>query len=153
MHCYNRNFRLPILLLGLLLCCAGGQSLAETAPPLWGRPVTHLQLECDCSLKLQNFSGAVTQQIGAPLDAGKVSESLKRLYATGRFSDLRAEGAAEGDGVSLAFVARAQYFIGIVTAEGNPGPVEAQDDCHLFAVATRRSANRREPRRCAPTSG
>ncbi len=68
----------------------------------------------------------MTQQIGEPLDPAKVSDSLKRLYATGRFSELRAEGAREGNGVSLTFVARAQYFIGIVTAEGNPGPVEAR---------------------------
>ena len=68
----------------------------------------------------------MTQQIGEPLDPAKVSESLKRLYATGRFSELRAEGALEGNGVSLTFVARAQYFIGIVTAEGNPGPLEAR---------------------------
>ena len=29
-------------------------------------------------------------------------------------------------GVSLTFVSRAQYFVGIVTAEGNTGPVEAR---------------------------
>ena len=68
----------------------------------------------------------MTQQIGEPLDPAKISDSLKRLYATGRFSELRAEGAREGNGVSLTFVARAQYFIGIVTAEGNPGPIEAR---------------------------
>ena len=115
-----------LILFTLLLgrCC--GQTLAQSAPSLWGRPITHLNLECNCNLKLQNFPGAVTQQIGEPLDPAKISESLKRLYATGRFSELRAESALEGDGVSLTFVARAQYFIGIVTAEGNPGPIEAR---------------------------
>ena len=75
------------------------------------------------------------RKIGEPLDAAKISESLKRLYATGRFAELRAEGAPEGDGVSLTFVARAQYFIGIVTAEGNPGPVEAPRPRHRLALA------------------
>ena len=110
------------LLLGY--CC--GESIAQTAPSLWGRPVTNLHLECDCKLTLQNFPAAVTQQKGEPLDPAKLSESLKRLYATGRFTELRAEGTAEGDGVSIAFVARAQYFIGIVTAEGSTGPLEAR---------------------------
>jgi outer membrane protein assembly complex protein YaeT len=68
----------------------------------------------------------VTQQIGEPLDPTKVSESLKRLYATGRFTELRAEGDPQGQGVVLAFVARAQYFVGTVTVKGNPGPVEAK---------------------------
>lgn len=66
----------------------------------------------------------MTQRIGEPLDPAKVSASLKSLYASGRFAELRAEGTREGNGVSLTFVARAQYFIGVVTAEGNPGPVE-----------------------------
>jgi outer membrane protein assembly complex protein YaeT len=68
----------------------------------------------------------VTQQKGEPLDPGKLSESLKRLYATGRFTELRAEGVPEGDGVSISFVASAQYFIGLVTAEGSTGPLETR---------------------------
>jgi len=114
-----------LILLALLFGCVCAQSLAQNPPSLWGRPVTHLLLQCDCNLKVENFPGEVAQQIGEPLDAAKVSATLKRLYATGRFSELRAEGAPEGDGVSLTFVARAQYFVGIVRAEGNPGPIEA----------------------------
>lgn len=86
--------------------------------------VATIQLQCDCNLKLQNFPGTVTQQIGAPLDPAKISESLKRLYATGRFAELRAEGTPRGDGVAVTFVARAQYFVGVITAEGNPGSIE-----------------------------
>ena len=115
-----------LIFFAILLGCCCGQSLAQNGPSLWGRQVTHLQLECDCNLKLQNFPGAVTQQIGEHLEPAKISESLKRLYATGRFSELRAEGTPESDGVAITFVARAQYFIGIVTAEGNPGPLEAR---------------------------
>jgi outer membrane protein assembly complex protein YaeT len=122
----GRNAAHTLFFFFLLLGCCSGESRAQSAPPLWGQPVTQLHLECDCNLKLQNFPGAVTQQIGEPLDSAKVSESLKRLYATGRFSELRAEGALDGNGVSLTFAARAQYFIGIVTAEGNPGPLEAR---------------------------
>jgi outer membrane protein assembly complex protein YaeT len=39
---------------------------------------------------------------------------------------LRADGAPEGNGVSLTFVARAQFFIGLVTADGNTGPIDAR---------------------------
>ncbi|HMD86555.1 MAG TPA: POTRA domain-containing protein [Terriglobia bacterium] len=115
-----------ITLLALLLGRGYGQGLDQSGPTLWGLPVTQLHLQCDCNLKLQNFPGAVTQQVGEALDRAKVSESLKRLYATGRFTELRAEGAVEDNGVSLTFVARAQYFIGLVTAKGNPGPIEAR---------------------------
>ena len=104
----------------------GAQGRAQTAPALSGRTVTTLQLQCDCSLKLQNFPKAVAQESGKPLDRAKISETLKRLYATGRFAELRAEGTADGDGVAVTFVARAQFFVGIITAEGNPGPIEAR---------------------------
>ncbi len=116
------KFLLLILLLGY--CC--GQSRAQDAHSLTGRPVTSIQLQCDCNLNLQNFPGAVTQETGKPLDPAKISNSLKRLYATGRFAELRADAAPQGDGIFITFVASAQYFIGIITAEGNPGPIEAR---------------------------
>jgi outer membrane protein assembly complex protein YaeT len=149
-HCHNRNFRKPsayfprrwarhcgpaplggraaqtLIIFTLLLGSCTKQGRAQDAPDLSGRAVTSLQLQCDCNLKLQNFPGAVTQQSGQPLDPAKISESLKRLYATGRFAELRADGTPQGDGVAITFVARAQYFIGIMTAEGNPGPIEAR---------------------------
>jgi outer membrane protein assembly complex protein YaeT len=98
---------------------------SQTEPSLWGKPVSSLHLECDAHLKLQDFTGAVTQHEGEALDPAKVSESLKRLYATGRFTELRAEATPEGQGVKLTFVGRAQYFLGVVSAEGSPGPIEA----------------------------
>ena len=121
------------ILLGLLLGCGYGPSPAQEPPSLWGRPVTQIHLECDCDLKLQNFPGAVTQTIGAPLDRAKISESLKRLYASGRFAELRADGAADGPGVAVTFVARAQYFVGTVTVEGRMGVLDAR----AFVTASR----------------
>jgi outer membrane protein insertion porin family len=115
-----------LILLVLILAWTSGRSRAQDPTIIWGRRVNSIHLSCDCNLKLQNFPGEVTQRIGEPLNPESVSESLKRLYATGRFSELRAEGAVEGYGVSLTFVARAQYFIGIVNVIGNPGAVEAR---------------------------
>ena len=112
------------LFLTLTLARIPAPARAQTLPSSWGQTVVSLHLVCDAHLTLQDFPGAVTQQIGQPLDPGKVSESLKRLYATGRFTELRAEGNPEAQGVSLTFVGRAQYFIGLVTAERSPGPVE-----------------------------
>jgi outer membrane protein insertion porin family len=112
------------LILLALLAGLPGLTRAQTAPPPWGRTVLQIQLQCDCNLKLASFAGAVTQQIGQPLDREKISESLKRLYATGRFSELRADAAARDNGVDITFIARAQFFVGVVTAQGNTGPLE-----------------------------
>jgi len=86
--------------------------------------VLDIRLRCDASLSMADFPGVVTQETGQPLDPSKVNDSLKRLYATGRFTELRAEGEPGQGGVHLVFVARAQYFVGVVQVEGTPGTME-----------------------------
>lgn len=115
-----------LILLPLFLAGYCSRSAAQTKGDLWGQPVVHLRLECDCNLQLKAFPGIITQQTGEPLDATKISDSLKRLYATGRFAELRVDGVRAANGVSLTFVARAQYFTGTVNAEGNAGPLESR---------------------------
>ena len=73
---------------------------------------------------MADFPGVVTQQTGQPLDPSKVSESLKRLYATGHFAELRAEAEPGPGGVHLVFIARAQYCVGVVQVEGTPSTME-----------------------------
>ena len=115
-----------LLFLALIFASAAQPGRAQNASTLDGRTVVGLQLQCDCNLKLKDFPGAVIQQIGEPLDPAKLSASLKRLYSSGRFADLRAEGAPEANGVAVTFIARAQYFVGTITAAGNPSPIEAR---------------------------
>jgi len=86
--------------------------------------VLDIQLKCDAHLSMADFPGIVTQEVGQPLDPSKISESLKRFYATGRFAELRAEGEPGQGGVHLLFVGRAQYFVGVVQVEGTPSTME-----------------------------
>jgi outer membrane protein assembly complex protein YaeT len=90
----------------------------------WGQPILDIRLSCDAPLTLKNFPGAISQTTGQPLDPSKLAQSLKQLYATGRFSDLRADAEPGQGGVHLIFVGRAQYFIGVVQVEGTPSPLE-----------------------------
>jgi outer membrane protein assembly complex protein YaeT len=83
-----------------------------------------IRLQCDAHLSLDAFQSSIIQKVGEPLDQSRVSESLKKLYATGRFTDLRAEAQPREGGVELVFVGRAQYFVGIVQVEGTPGALE-----------------------------
>ena len=97
---------------------------ASDAPSLWGQPVVGIRLQCDANLKIEDFSGAITQRAGEPLERAKVAESLKNLYATGRFTDLRAEAEPEANGVDLVFVGLIQYFVGVLRVEGDLGSLE-----------------------------
>jgi len=91
---------------------------------LWGQPVLDVGLSCDARLAMSDFPGVVSQEVGQPLDASKIAASLKNLYATGRFTELRAEAEPGQGGVHLLFVGRAQYFVGVVQVEGTPSALE-----------------------------
>jgi outer membrane protein assembly complex protein YaeT len=86
--------------------------------------VTRMRLECDAALTLDDFPGRVVQASGQPLDRGKVQQSLKQLFASGRFLDLRADVAASDSGVELVFAGRAARFVGIVQVEGVKPPLD-----------------------------
>jgi outer membrane protein assembly complex protein YaeT len=86
--------------------------------------VLDIRLSCDARLALSDFPGIVSQAVEEPLDPSKIAASLKKLYATGRFTELRAEAEPGQGGVHLLFVGRAQYFIGVVQVEGTPSALE-----------------------------
>jgi len=60
----------------------------------------------------------IPQRAGEPLDPAKVAASIRQLFASGRYRDIRVEGAREGDGVTLVFAGTPQLFVGRVTVDG-----------------------------------
>ncbi len=111
-----------LLIAGLWLCWPRS---SFATPPEWGRTVVRINLKTDAELPLYEFKKQIVQQVGEPLDPRKVDESLKRLYATGRFADLQAEGEPVAGGVALSFVGKARYFIGLVHVTGTPKPIDS----------------------------
>jgi outer membrane protein insertion porin family len=70
----------------------------------------------------KRFLQLISLQVGQPLDRDRLRESIQKLYATGRFADLRAEADRTALGqVSISFITTANFFIGTVTVEGTPG--------------------------------
>jgi outer membrane protein insertion porin family len=65
-------------------------------------------------------------ETGKPLDREKVAASLRVLYRTGDYADLRAVVTPENAGVRLDFVVRENLFFNLVRLEGlEPPPSEA----------------------------
>jgi outer membrane protein insertion porin family len=60
------------------------------------------------------------QKQGQPLTRDEVRESIRVLFATGRFADIQAEAVPEGSGVKLTFATSPNYFVGAVDVEGAP---------------------------------
>ncbi len=63
----------------------------------------------------------IPQKSGQPLDRDRVRESIRILFATGRFADLEAEATPSGPGVRLTFTTSPNFFVGAVEVEGAPG--------------------------------
>jgi outer membrane protein insertion porin family len=71
----------------------------------------------------------ITQKQGEPLDRNKIRETLRALYATGRFANLEVQSTRKADGsVSLTFVATENFFNGDIGIQGRPkhAPTETQ---------------------------
>jgi outer membrane protein assembly complex protein YaeT len=110
-----------MLPLVLGLACVGN---LFADPPEWGQRVTGMRLDCDAHLSLEDLAAHIVQKVGEPLDRAQVRESLKRLFATGRFRELRADAERTDAGVKLVFVGRAVFFVGTVRTEGTPKAIE-----------------------------
>ena len=90
------------------------------AAPQWGSEVVSIRLESDAHMRIESFDQQIVQKIGEPLERSRISASLKNIYATGRFLELRADTHSKGAGVEVVFVGRAQFFVGVVIVEGAP---------------------------------
>ncbi len=95
----------------------------STNSRLFGLPVRDIELRGvnDDAAVREYLRTLIVQQVNEPLDRAKVRQSVHALYATGRFSDLQVEVEPGGQNdVRLIFNARASYFVGAVTVDGNP---------------------------------
>jgi outer membrane protein insertion porin family len=76
----------------------------------------------------QTFRGLIAAHEGESLNPRQLQQSLRVLFATGRFADLRAECERSNEGgIRLSFVGTPIFFVGKVSVEGAPGhPTESQ---------------------------
>ena len=60
------------------------------------------------------------QKVGIALDRVRVRDSIRALYATGRFADIQAEVTPSGEGITLTFTTSPNFFLGAINVEGAP---------------------------------
>ena len=85
-----------------------------------GKIVQKIQLPGVSDRDRDHMLQLLPQKVGEPLDRNHVRDSIRALFATGRFGDIQAEAAPSGDGVNLTFSTSANFFVGAVDVEGNP---------------------------------
>ncbi len=71
---------------------------------------------------LSDSPSGIALETGKTLDRGKIAESLRALYRTGDYADLRAVVTPQSNGVRLDFVVRENLFFNQVRIEGLSAP-------------------------------
>ena len=119
-----------ILLLAVTL--AGALARAQTTQESQTHPqtkspkITGIRVVGEDGKVLQAEPKGLAVHVGEPLDTVQVAASLRTLYQTGNYADLRAVVFPEGDGVRLDFVARQNFYFSQVLINGlKPPPTEA----------------------------
>ena len=104
------------------------RDLQPGQPACFGAPVKEISFPGVNEADQEMLRNMLPVKEGEPLDREQLQESMRILYATGRFAELRAECERASDAkVSLAFPSTPRFFIGLVRAEGAPGhPTESQ---------------------------
>jgi len=113
-----------IAVLALLVAGARsyGQTAGEAANPAPLAPVLAVRIVNDQGRVLTEAPSGLPIELGKPLDREKVAESIRKLYGTGDYADLKAVATPEGSGLRLDFVVRENLFFNRVVIEGLSSP-------------------------------
>jgi len=109
-------------------CLAAGLRAQVPVPPQPGPPPTPVPIEDQrvVAIRVLNETGEVLEenpsnlplQPGLPFDSETVRASLRLLYRTGRYADIRAETSPAAGGIRVDFVVRQNFFVNRVRVIG-----------------------------------
>ena len=89
--------------------------------------ITGIRIVSDKGAVLEENPAGLSGLIGRPPNPETVRESLRALYRTGRYADLRAETSSVAGGIRLDFVVQQNFFINLVRIkELHEPPTEEQ---------------------------
>ena len=109
----------PIVLLAALLAGTAYANDPTQSPTV----VSVGFLPVDQPLLDGHLNRLITVKVGEPLDPSQVRDSIKKLFATGRYQpDIQVRSEDVPGGVALTFVAQPSWFVGEVVVEGAEAP-------------------------------
>ena len=87
-----------------------------------GRRITDIRIVDEHGANVTVKSLALKVAVGKPFDFGEERESLRTLYRTGDFVDIRVAASPEGDGVRVDFIVRRNFYNNVVRIDGLKEP-------------------------------
>lgn len=109
----------PLLGLPVALFLLAAPVLADE---FQGLPVREIRIQTQAALDEQRLRELLAIRDNEPYELDKIRQSIERLYATGRFFDIQVDAERRGDGLTLTFITRENYFVGGVLVQGVPEP-------------------------------
>ncbi|NDQ55900.1 MAG: BamA/TamA family outer membrane protein [Acidipila sp.] len=94
--------------------------------PQAGERIVAVRLVSESASVIEENLATLPVKPGQPFDSDLVRESLRQLYQTGEFSDIRVEATEVEGGVRLDFIVRGNLFINIVRVDGLNEPPTSQ---------------------------
>jgi outer membrane protein insertion porin family len=121
----GRGFRRIVvfaLLLGAARSYAHAQADTAAQAPAAQAPIVQVRIVTEDGRVLSESPSGITVEIGKPLDKDEVAQSIRLLYGTGDYADLKAVITPVGNGLRLDFVVRENLFFNRVIIEGLTAP-------------------------------
>src|SRR5437879_9694326 len=97
---------------------AATETASKTSLPPDGQRIVAIRIISETGEVLEENPTSLALQPGQPFSTEGVRESLRQLYRTGRYADLRAETSPAAGGVRLDIVARQNFYINLVRVTG-----------------------------------
>jgi outer membrane protein assembly complex protein YaeT len=92
-----------------------------TVAPPTGGIVKSIGFHADSGVDTTTFNRYVTVKVGEPLSIRNVQASVKALFATGNFRDIRVDSAPSGSGVAVVFQLFTNFRIASIDFDGLNG--------------------------------
>jgi len=87
-----------------------------------GRRINDIRIVDEHGANVTVKSLALAIKVGKPFDFGEERESLRTLYRTGDFADIRVAASGVGDGVRVDFIVRRNYYNNVERIDGLKEP-------------------------------
>jgi translocation and assembly module TamB len=92
-----------------------------TVAPPTGAIVTSVGFRADSGVDTSTFNQLVAVKVGEPLSVRNVQASVKSLFATGNFRDIRVDSTPSGNGTAVVFALYTNFRISSIEFEGLSG--------------------------------
>ena len=97
------------------------QTNEPVAPPPGAPIVTAISFTADSRFDTTVLQHYVTQKVGQPLSLREIQGSIRSLYSTGDFRDIRVDSTASPGGIALTFSLFTNYRVGDIHFDGLSG--------------------------------